>query len=101
MAARGRHRMSSNSIRNGRDGRPASSPAVAGFRPLGLALALASAFGAAQAQTQSGMQAIHGTATSQTNGARTLITTTNGAGTGFSSINWQAFGVAPGTTTHF
>ena len=81
--------------------RPAHSPAVAGFRPAGAALAIAGAFlGLAQAQT-GGLQAIHGAASMVTQGNKTVITTQNGAGTSHSALNWQSFGVAPGTTTQF
>jgi filamentous hemagglutinin family protein len=79
----------------------ASSPAVAGFRPAGAALAIAGAFmGFAQAQT-TGLQAVHGAASMVTQGNKTIITTQNGAGTSHSALNWQSFGVAPGTTTQF
>jgi filamentous hemagglutinin family protein len=79
----------------------ASSPAVAGFRPAGAALAIAGAFmGLAQAQT-AGLQAVHGAASMVTQGNKTIITTQNGAGTSHSALNWQSFGVAPGTTTQF
>jgi hypothetical protein len=54
----------------------------------------------AQAQT-TGLQAIHGTASMVTQGNKTIITTQNGAGTSHSALNWQSFGVAPGTTTQF
>ncbi len=78
-----------------------SSPAVAGFRPAGAALAIAGAFlGAAHAQT-SGLQAIHGAASMVTQGNQTIVTTQNGAGTSHSALNWQSFGVAAGTTTQF
>jgi filamentous hemagglutinin family protein len=91
----------------------ANSPAVAGYRPAGVALAIAGAFsgaltggvtgafvGPAHAQS-TGLQAIHGTASMATQGNKTIITTQNGAGTSHSALNWQSFGVAPGTTTQF
>jgi filamentous hemagglutinin family protein len=82
-----------------------ASPAVAGFRPAGAALAVAAAFtgglmGAAHAQS-SGMQAIHGAASMAVQGNHTVITTQNGAGSNHSALNWQSFGVAAGTTTQF
>ncbi len=83
---------------------PAStpSPMVAGHRPLGLALALAAAFAMAPAGAQpSGAQAIHGGATLTQQGNTLLVTTTNGAGTQHSAINWQSFSVPGGTTTWF
>ena len=84
---------------------PASSPAVAGFRPAGAALAVAAAFsgglmGVAHAQS-SGLQAIHGAASMAVQGNHTVITTHNGAGSNHSALNWQSFGVAAGTTTQF
>jgi len=81
----------------------APSPAVAGFRPMGLALAIATGFGSGsvvQAQP-SGAQVIHGTANIATRGNTTLITTGNGAGTSHSAINWQSFSVPGGTVTRF
>ncbi len=83
----------------------ASSPAVAGHRPAGVTLAIAGAFtgafmGLAHAQS-TGLQAVHGAATMVTQGNHTVITTQNGAGTSHSALNWQSFGVAPGTTTQF
>ena len=79
----------------------ATSPAVAGFRPAGMALAVAGAFmGLAHAQG-TGMQAIHGAASIATQGNQTVITTQNGAGTSHSALNWQSFGVAAGATTQF
>ncbi|MGE0497607.1 MAG: filamentous hemagglutinin N-terminal domain-containing protein, partial [Ramlibacter sp.] len=86
----------------GREARPAaSSPAVAGFRPAGAALAIAGAFiGAAQAQPV-GLQAIHGSASVVTQGNQTLITTHNGAGTSHSALDWQSFNIPAGSTTRF
>lgn len=81
--------------------RAAPSPAVAGFRPLAMALAVAGAFaGAAQAQP-TGAQAIHGKATLLQQGNTLVVTTQNGAGTGHSAINWQSFSIPGGTTTRF
>jgi filamentous hemagglutinin family protein len=75
---------------------------VAGHRPLALALALAGAFAALPAAAQpSGAQAIHGGATLTQLGNTLLVTTTNGAGTQHSAINWQSFSVPGGTTTWF
>jgi filamentous hemagglutinin family protein len=67
-------------------------------------LALAAAFAGfplnALAQT-SGLQAVHGAASISTEGNRTTITTQNGAGSNHSALNWQSFGVAAGSVTHF
>lgn len=80
----------------------AASPAVAGHRPLALALALAACFAAAPLRAQpAGAQAIHGAAALSRNGANLTVTTQNGAGTGHSAINWQSFNVPGGSTTHF
>jgi filamentous hemagglutinin family protein len=85
-------------------GRHAPSPAVAGHRPLTLALSVAAAFLApnnlARAQA-SGLQAIHGSASQTTQGNKTVITTQNGAGTGHSVLNWQSFSVPSGSITQF
>lgn len=79
----------------------AASPAVAGFRLLGLALALAGCFGAGQALAQpSGRTDVHGTATATTAGGNTTITTVNGPN-GHSAFNWNSFNVPGGTTTNF
>lgn len=97
--------MSTVRHRSVRIARPvASSPAVAGFRPAGAALAVAAAFVlqplAAQAQP-SGAQVIHGQASFARNGNTLSITTQNGAGTNHSAINWQSFSVPTGSVTHF
>ncbi len=95
-------------IQRGPMGRPlavCASPAVAGFQPAGAALALAVAFAGMPigvwAQQASGLQVVHGAASISTEGNRTTITTQNGAGTGHSALNWQSFGVAAGSVTHF
>ena len=81
----------------------ATSPAACGHPPLTLALSVAAAFSlpAAALAQSTGLQAIHGTASVVTQGNKTVITTQNGAGTSHSALNWQSFGVAPGTTTQF
>jgi filamentous hemagglutinin family protein len=82
----------------------ASTPAVAGFRPAGAAMAIAAAFGMQPVLVQAqptGAQAIHGTATLATSGNRLTVTTTNGAHTNHSAINWQSFSVPKDTVTHF
>lgn len=82
---------------------PAPSPAVAGFRPVAMAAAVAAAFsaaGVARAQPQGGT-ATHGTVSVQQQGNQTTYSTTNGAGTNHSVINWQSFSVPGGTITHF
>ncbi|OYU42011.1 MAG: hypothetical protein CFE44_26470, partial [Burkholderiales bacterium PBB4] len=79
---------------------PISSPTA---KPTVLALSLAAAFAIAPAQGQTlpaGAVAIHGTANldaSQAN--KLLVTTTNGAGTSHSAINWQSFSIGAGNTT--
>jgi filamentous hemagglutinin family protein len=78
---------------------PAPAPAAAGHRPVLLALALAAGFTAAQAQPN--MQPIHGTAVPTQNGSTLVITTTNGANSNHSAINWQSFNVPAGSTTRF
>jgi filamentous hemagglutinin family protein len=81
----------------------ATSPAACGHPPLTLALSVAAAFSlpAAALAQSTGLQAIQGTASVVTQGNKTVITTQNGAGTSHSALNWQSFGVAPGTTTQF
>ena len=84
--------------------KPARSPVAAGFRPAGVALAIAAAFvsmadpAAGQA---TGAQAIHGQANLLQQGNSLIITTQNGAGTNHSAINWQSFSVPGGSTTRF
>lgn len=82
----------------------ASSPAVAGFRPAGAALAVAAAFAllppAAMAQP-TGAQVIQGSASFAQSGGNLTVTTRNAAGTNFSAINWQSFSVPAGTVTRF
>ncbi|QJW85613.1 filamentous hemagglutinin N-terminal domain-containing protein [Ramlibacter terrae] len=82
----------------------ASSPAVAGFRPGGAALAVAAAFGLQPVTSQaqpSGAQVIHGQAQIVRNGNNVVITTRNGAGTNHSAIDWQSFSVPGGSITRF
>lgn len=82
--------------------RVAASPAAAGYRPAGLALAVAAAFIELPALAQpTGAQAIHGSATLSQQGNKLTVTTQNGAGTSHSAINWQSFSIPGGTTTHF
>lgn len=89
------------SFQRGRQ-RPAASPAVAGFRPVALAMTLASAFAPGVVLAQpSGAQAIHGQAALQQQGDKLTITTQNGANSSHSAINWQSFSIPGGTTTHF
>src|SRR5688572_15095254 len=83
-------------------GQPAASPAAAGFRPAGAALAVAAAFAAGQALAQAtGPQVIHGQAIVTRSGNSMVVTTANGVGTGHSAINWQSFSVPAGSTTRF
>ena len=85
--------------------RPARPPARATvFRPRPLVLALALAAGPAAMPSQAqptGATAIHGTASLSQQGQKLVVTTTNGAGTSHSAINWQSFSIPGGTTTHF
>jgi len=80
-----------------------AAPAVAGFRPAGVAVALAAAFvGSHQALAQpSGAQVIQGQASFAQQGNSLVITTQNGAGLNHSAINWQSFSVPAGSTTSF
>ena len=89
--------------RAGRAGHPASSPAVAGFRPAGMALAVAAAFaGAGQALAQpTGAQVISGQASLQQQGNNLVVTTQNAVGTNRSAINWQSFSIPAGSATRF
>lgn len=99
--------MSSGNRKNGRETtrhvrRVAASPAAAGYRPAGIALAVAAVFIELPALAQpSGAQAIHGSASLNQQGNKLTVTTQNGAGTNHSAINWQSFSVPGGTTTHF
>ena len=83
---------------------PAPSPAVAGFRPAGAAIAVATVFaassGALWAQP-SGAQVVHGQASFAQQGGNLVVTTRNGAGTNHSAINWQSFSVPAGSFTRF
>lgn len=81
----------------------APSPAVAGFRPAGLALAVAAALmgmGSAFGQP-TGAQAIQGQALLKQQGTSLVVTTQNAPGTNRSVINWQSFSVPAGSTTRF
>jgi len=84
-------------------GRTLRHPLAAGFRPAGVALALAAAFvpyGDVLAQP-AGAQVIHGQASLQQQGNSLLVTTQNGPGSRHSAINWQSFSVPGGSVTHF
>ena len=82
--------------------RVAASPAVAGFQPLVLAVAVAACFGSTAALAQpTGAQAIHGAASLSQQGNRLVVTTQNGAGSNHSAINWQSFSVPAGSATQF
>ena len=80
--------------------RVASTPAVAGFRPAALALAVGLALQAGAHAQSVPIGAVHGTASFQRDGNNLLVTTTNGAGQR-SVINWQTFGVPTGSRTWF
>ena len=83
---------------------PASSPAVAGFRPASAAWAVAAAFSlhAPLVLAQpSGAQAIHGSASLVRSGANLVVNTQNGVGSNHSAINWQSFSVPAGSVTQF
>jgi filamentous hemagglutinin family protein len=62
----------------------------------GLALTLVSAFA-----QPSGLTPVHGGATVQGTGAKTIITTINGAGTRHSALDWRSFQVPGGQTVFF
>src|SRR4051812_15362347 len=82
---------------------PAPRPAVAGHRPLLLAVAVAACFCAPvtlRAQP-AGAQAIHGAAALTQQGNKLVVTTNNGAGSNHSAINWQSFSVPAGSSTYF
>ena len=81
----------------------APSPAVAGFRPAGVALAVAAAFmGAGDALAQpTGAQVLQGQALLKQQGNSLVVTTQNAAGTNRSVINWQSFSVPSGSSTRF
>src|SRR3569832_2030269 len=81
----------------------APRPAVAGFRPAGVALAVAAAFmGAGNAFGQpTGAQVLQGQAALQQQGNTLLVNTQNAAGTNRSVINWQSFSIPAGSTTRF
>jgi filamentous hemagglutinin family protein len=81
----------------------AAGPVRAGFRPAGLALAVAAAcLGASSAFGQpTGAQIIQGQAQLQQQGNSLVVTTQNAAGTNRSVINWQSFSVPAGSTTRF
>ncbi len=73
-----------------------------GCKPTVLALSLATAFAMSPVRGQTlpaGGVAIHGTATLDASQANKLVvTTTNGAGTNHSAINWQSFSIGAGNT---
>ncbi len=77
---------------------------AAGFRPAGVALAVAAAFmsvGNCAFGQPAGAQAIHGQASLVQQGNSLVVTTQNGPGTNHSAINWQSFSVPGGTITQF
>ena len=83
---------------------PAPSPAVAGFRPAGAAVAVATVFAASSGSLlaqPSGAQVVHGQASFAQQGANLVVTTQNGVGTRHSAINWQSFSIPAGSTTRF
>lgn len=61
---------------------------------------LAFAFGAVLAQP-SGLTPVHGSATIARSGAKTTVTTVNGAGTRYSALDWRSFQVPQGQTVFF
>ena len=78
-------------------------PPARPWRPRRLAWSLAVAFACQVLPTQAqvtGAQAVHGTVQLSTQGNRTLITTTNGAGTQHSVVNWQSFSIPTGSSTY-
>ncbi|MGV3569840.1 MAG: YDG domain-containing protein [Ramlibacter sp.] len=77
----------------------APTPAVAGFRPAAIAMAIAFTVHPLLAQTQP--RAVVGAATLSQQGRTLLVTTRNGAGTQHSVIDWKSFSVAPGAATRF
>jgi filamentous hemagglutinin family protein len=72
--------------------------------PLALTLAIALAWSGgitdAYANPQGGV-ATTGSYTTTTNGNQLTVTTTNGAGTSHSAINWQSFSIPAGSSTYF
>jgi filamentous hemagglutinin family protein len=66
-----------------------------------LAAAIAACFGSVAVAQPAGMTAIHGTASAQQDGARTTVTTTNGAGTRHSAIDWRSFSVPAERSVYF
>lgn len=81
----------------------ASSPAVAGFRPAGMALAVAVACGLPAGALAQPVVApngvVHGGAQFFYNGQNLLVITTNGARTNHSVINYSSFSVPGGSLT--
>jgi filamentous hemagglutinin family protein len=75
------------------------------FRPHAIAFAalvVACAAGHGDAAAQpAGASAVHGSAQVQQLGNSVLVTTTNGAGTRHSVIDWRSFSVPAGSTTRF
>jgi filamentous hemagglutinin family protein len=73
------------------------------LRTMSLSILLAFASFAAPAQTlPSGGAAVHGGATFNTSQPNRLtVTTTNGAGSNHSAINWNSFSIGSGNTTNF
>lgn len=63
--------------------------------------AAAASLGAMALAQPAGLTAIHGSATVHQQGTRTTVTTTNGAGTSHSALDWRSFQVPGGTTTFF
>src|SRR4051812_18678779 len=66
-----------------------------------LAAAIAACFGSVTLAQPVGMSVIHGSAILQQDGARTTITTTNGAGTRHSALDWRSFSVPAERSVYF
>ena len=84
----------------GTSAEPAASPAVAGFRPASVALAVAAAFAQGpalgQAQLPTGLSLLQGAATVTQQGNLLLVNAQNAAGTNRSVLGWSSFSIGRG-----
>jgi filamentous hemagglutinin family protein len=72
-----------------------------GFTQRAICAAIAASFGGTICAQPIGLTVLHGGAAVQQEGARTTVTTTNGAGTAHSALDWRSFSVPGGSTVFF
>ena len=84
--------------------RTANPPSPARFKPVGVAVAVASALGGfapTSMANPNGAQVIAGQASFAAQGNALVVTTQNAPGANHSAINWQNFSIPAGSSTYF